>query len=134
MARYAVLIHTGDEEFGVTVPDCPGCTAQASTLDEALSAAAEALRLWAEAEASAGRDIPKARVLEDVLDDADVKFELRHGAIPAAVPLLLDAGRSVRLNISLDAGLVKAIDEAARARGLTRSAFLASAAREKISS
>jgi hypothetical protein len=33
--------------------------------------------------------------------------------------------------ISLDSGLLAAIDEAA-ARGLTRSAFLASAAREKI--
>jgi hypothetical protein len=34
--------------------------------------------------------------------------------------------------ISLDSGLLAAIDEAAAARGLTRSAFLASAAREKI--
>jgi metal-responsive CopG/Arc/MetJ family transcriptional regulator len=34
--------------------------------------------------------------------------------------------------LSLDAGLLDAIDEAAKAHGLTRSAFLASAAREKI--
>ncbi|MGO8972077.1 MAG: hypothetical protein ACLQNV_00915, partial [Steroidobacteraceae bacterium] len=44
----------------------------------------------------------------------------------------LDAGRPVRANLSLDAGLLDAIDEAAKAHGLTRSAFLASAAREKI--
>jgi hypothetical protein len=48
------------------------------------------------------------------------------------VPLVLDAGRAVRANLSLDAGLLDAIDEAAKAHGLTRSAFLASAAREKI--
>jgi metal-responsive CopG/Arc/MetJ family transcriptional regulator len=46
--------------------------------------------------------------------------------------LLLDSGRAVRANLSLDAGLLDAIDEAAKAHGLTRSAFLASAAREKI--
>lgn len=134
MARYAVLIHPAGKEFGVTVPDCPGCTTQADTLDGALELAAEALRLWAEAEASAGRKVPSARPLEAVLGDADVKYEVKRGAIPAAVPLLLDAGRSIRLNISLDAGLVEAIDEAARSRGLTRSAFLASAARDKIAS
>lgn len=50
----------------------------------------------------------------------------------ASVPLIVDAGRTVRINLSLDAGTVEAIDEAANARGLTRSAFLASAAREKI--
>jgi len=35
-------------------------------------------------------------------------------------------------NLSLDAGMLEAIDEAANARGLTRSAFIASAVREKI--
>jgi hypothetical protein len=57
---------------------------------------------------------------------------LAEGAALAIVPLLLDAGRAVRGNLSLDAGLLDAIDEAAKAHGLTRSAFLASAAREKI--
>jgi metal-responsive CopG/Arc/MetJ family transcriptional regulator len=50
----------------------------------------------------------------------------------AVVPLILETGRAVKANLSLDAGLLAAIDEAAAARGLTRSAFLASAAREKI--
>jgi metal-responsive CopG/Arc/MetJ family transcriptional regulator len=48
------------------------------------------------------------------------------------VPLIFDSGRPARANLSLDSGLLQAIDEAAQARGLTRSAFLASAAREKI--
>jgi uncharacterized protein (DUF1778 family) len=38
----------------------------------------------------------------------------------------------VRTNPSLDAALPAAIDEAARAGGLTRSAFVASAARQTI--
>jgi hypothetical protein len=50
----------------------------------------------------------------------------------AIIPLLLDSGRPVRANLSLDAALLEATDEAASARGLTRSASMASAAREKI--
>jgi metal-responsive CopG/Arc/MetJ family transcriptional regulator len=48
------------------------------------------------------------------------------------IPLLLDSGRTVRANVSLDAALLEAIDTAAKERGLSRSAFLPSAAREKI--
>ena len=48
------------------------------------------------------------------------------------VPLLLDKGRSVKANVSLDAGTLEAIDEEAERRGLTRSKFLASAALDKI--
>jgi metal-responsive CopG/Arc/MetJ family transcriptional regulator len=47
---------------------------------------------------------------------------------------VFDAGRPVKANLSLDAGLLNAIDKAAARHGLTRSAFLASAAREKIES
>jgi hypothetical protein len=47
--------------------------------------------------------------------------------------LLIDEGRTVRANLIFDVGLLGAIDAAASERGLTRSAFLASAAREKIS-
>jgi hypothetical protein len=36
--------------------------------------------------------------------------------------------------VTVERGLLDQIDEAAKARGLTRSAFLAQAAREKISS
>ena len=48
------------------------------------------------------------------------------------IPLSPDSGRPVRANLSIDASLLEAIDEAARPRGLTRLAFIASAAREKI--
>jgi len=40
----------------------------------------------------------------------------------------------VKANLSLDADLLAAIDEAAAARGVTRQAFLSSSAREKIRS
>jgi metal-responsive CopG/Arc/MetJ family transcriptional regulator len=46
--------------------------------------------------------------------------------------LLVDWGRTVRANVSFDEALLEAIDSAATEHGLTRSAFLARAAREKI--
>lgn len=131
--RYIALIHKdADSGFGVTVPDCPGATAMADSMDEALVRGTEALRLWAEAVESRGAKVPAPRPLDAVLADPDVAFEIGEGAVPVAIPLLADAGRYARVNITLDAGLVRAIDAAAEARGLTRSAFLASAAREKI--
>ncbi len=70
--------------------------------------------------------------MDEVLADEDVRTSVETGAVLFAVPLLADAGRTVRINISLDKALVDQIDAAASARGLTRSAFIAQAAREKI--
>ena len=48
------------------------------------------------------------------------------------VPLVRSSGRLTKANISLDSGLLLAIDEAADRAGMTRSKFMASAVREKI--
>jgi HicB_like antitoxin of bacterial toxin-antitoxin system len=58
--------------------------------------------------------------------------EIGEGESGVMIPLLLDSGRTVRANVSRDAAMLNAIDAAAKERGLSRSAFLASAAREKI--
>jgi len=82
----------------------------------------EAIRLWAEDAIADGEELPAPRSAETLRADPEVAQAIAEGAALAIVPLLLDAG------------LLAAIDEAAAARGLTRSAFLASAAREKIES
>lgn len=133
MTRYLALIDGEAGAYGVVVPDLPGCTSGGETLDEALSNAVEAVRLWCEDARVEGEALPTPRSLEALRVDPEIAAALAEGAILAAVPLLLDSGRPARANLSLDAGLLAAIDEAAAARGLTRSAFLASAAREKIS-
>ena len=90
------------------------------------------MRLWVEDAIDDGEALPTPRSVEALRADPEIAAALAEGAALAIVPLLLDAGRAVRANLSLDAGLLDAIDEAAKAHGLTRSAFLASAAREKI--
>jgi hypothetical protein len=108
---------------------CP--VAPRPALDEALRNAVEAVRLWVE-DAIDGEALPPPRSVEALRVNPEIAAALAAGAVLGMVPLVLDTGRAVRDNLSLDAGLLDAIDEAAKAHGLTRSAFLASAAREKI--
>jgi len=51
----------------------------------------------------------------------------------AIVPLINEAGRAVKANLSLDAGLLAAIDDAAAARGI-RGLLFSQVPREKRSS
>ena len=135
MHYVAVIEKEPDSAFGVWFPDVEGCFSAGDTVEEAVANAAAALRQHVEAVESAGRRVPLARPIDEVLLKEDVGASVETGAVLFAVPLLADAGRTVRLNISLDKALVDRIDAAAAAaRGLTRSAFLAQAAREKIGS
>ena len=122
MARYVAIVDGKPGAFGVVVPDLPGCTSGGRTIDNALRNAVEAVTLWVEDARADGEQIPKPRSAEKLRKDPEVAIALAHGGVLAYVQLLLDAG------------LLDAIDEAAERRGLTRSAFLASAAREKIES
>ena len=134
MTYYVGLVDqssTGD--FGVWFPDLPGCTTMGATIDELFANAIDVLRIWIEDAMGDGEDIPKSRDVTALLDEPDVQQARRDdNASFLHVPLLLDRGRPTRANISIDAGLLEAIDAAAKQRGLTRSAFLASAARDKI--
>ena len=97
------------------------------TVDEALRHAIEAAGEWAQAVA-----VPRRRLLEALRDDSCVKAALADGAVLAVVPLIFSSGKGAKANILLDAGTLAAVDEAAAAHGLTSSAFIASAALEKI--
>jgi predicted RNase H-like HicB family nuclease len=134
MSRYVAIVDGTPGAYGVVVPDLPGCTSGGATIDDALRNAMEAVTLWVEDARADGEKIPKARPAEKLRDDPRFAAALADGGVLAYVPLVLDAARPVKANLSLDAGLLNAIDEAAERRGLTRSAFLASAAREKIES
>jgi predicted RNase H-like HicB family nuclease len=134
MARYVAIVDGTPGAYGVVIPDLPGCTSGGPTVDKALRNAVEAVTLWVEDARADGEKIPKPRPAEKLLNEPEVAAALAEGGVLAYVPLVLDAARPVKANLSLDAGLLNAIDEAAERRGLTRSAFLASAAREKIES
>lgn len=128
MQRYFGIIDQNGGIWCVTIPDIAGAVGAGSTLEEAIDSATVALREIAQHLVSGGYDLPAPSSFADVLATGE------WGANPTTVliPLLLDSGRTVRANLTFDAGLLAAIDQAAKLRGLTRSAFLASAARDKI--
>jgi predicted RNase H-like HicB family nuclease len=132
MTRYVALIDGKHGAYGVVVPDLPGCTSGGKTTDQAYRNAIEAVRLWVEDAEADGEKLPRPRTLEALRADPEIAAALAQGAAITIVPVLRDAGRPAKANLSLDAGLLQAIDEAAEAHGLTRSAFIASAARDKI--
>ena len=130
--RYIALVDGEAQAYGVAFPDAPGCTAMGTTMDGALADAVRALAEWVEHAKANHLDVPRVRSAEELRSDPDVMEQLADGAALAVVPLVMESGTPVRANLSLDAGLLAAIDEAALAAGLTRSAFLASAARDRI--
>ena len=131
MQHFFALLDGGPGAYGVAFPDCPGCTAMGVDENEAYANAIAALDEWMRDAQAAGRTLV-ARGIEALRRDPDVNAAIAEGAIFLRIPYINESGRPVKANISLDQGLLDAIDAAARSSGLTRSAFLASAAREKI--
>lgn len=130
MTHYVGILDHDGATWGVRIPDLPGCHGGGDSADSAIADAISAAREWAEYRAGKGAVLPEPRDLDAIVKSED--NGLAAGEFAVMIPLLLDSGRPVRANLSLDAALLDAIDNAAKTRGLTRSAFIASAAREKI--
>ena len=123
-----VVHQDGNSAYGGHFPDVPGCFSAADDINDLLSNASEALSLHLE-----GEPLPEARTLEAIRADKDVAKDLGEGALLLAVPLIRLSGRTAKANITMDAGLLAAVDQCASQRGLTRSSFLADLARREIS-
>ena len=128
MTYYMGLVHKEKgSAFGVQFPDVPGCYSAADDMEDVVRNATEVLSLWAEDAA-----LPRPCGFAQVLADPDIAAELVAGAFLISVPLIVNDSRVVSANISLERGMLKAIDMADKRRKLTRSAFLAQAARNEI--
>jgi len=86
MALYVALIDGEGGAFGVVVPDLPGCTSAGATVEQALSNAAEAVRLWCDDARADGEDVPEPRPIEDLRRDPDIASALAAGAVLGLVP------------------------------------------------
>lgn len=128
MRPYIALIHKdAGSDFGVSFPDLPGCITAGATLEEARAMAAEALALHLEGLTEDGEAIPEPATIEAIMAERENRD---------AVAILVDppkaTGRSIRINITLPADVLEAIDRYAEEQGLTRSGFLARAARRDL--
>ena len=132
MTSYIGLVDGKAGAYGVTFPDLPGCAAMGATIDEALANAAEAMRDWADATEQKGGAVPAPRARESLCEDPDASEMLGEGALLVRVPLVRETGRPVKANLSIDAGVLAAIDAEAKRRKLTRSAFIELMARHAL--
>lgn len=133
MSYYVALIHKEKHSaYGVSFPDFPGCIgADDHSAEAAVRDAIEALAFHAAQMQADGEAIPEPRSLDDLGRDADFHAAAQDAMI-VYVPLLTPGGKVERINISLDTLTLRAIDEAAKRRGMNRSEFLAAAARQTI--
>ena len=118
---------TGDRAGGYTAkfPDLPDCTAQAGSQGELLTAAREALQRRLEQLTADGVEWP---------EPSEISALSGHPDNPGGA-LLVEANvedAPVRVNISIGERLLKRIDRAAEARGMTRSGYIANAARHEL--
>lgn len=122
----AVVHKEPGSAYGVHFPDVPGCFSAADERTDLLSNAVEALQLHFDD----GDQIPEPSDIEAIREMATE--DISEGAVLLAVPFIQSTARQVRANISMDAGMMQAIDATAEARGLTRSGFIVDAVRNEI--
>ena len=122
---YGIVDKDPDSAYGIYFPDVPLCFSAADEIEDLLPNAIEALSISAEYEA-----LPPPRTIEEIRQVAS--RDLAEGAFILAVPVVNLSGRTVRANITMDSGLLESIDETAKSRRLTRSAFLAQVAKQEI--
>lgn len=124
--RYPVVIHKDkDSDFGVTVPDIPGCFSAGSTYDDALNNVIEAIECHLEGLLLDNESLPVGTSLEHWL--ADNAYQ---GGVWAFVDIDLSkiSGKARRVNITMPERVLNLIDLYAKSHAINRSSFLADAA------
>ncbi|MXY39067.1 MAG: CopG family transcriptional regulator [Rhodospirillaceae bacterium] len=125
MHYVAVIDKDPGSAYGVRFPEVPGCYSAADSFDDIVPNAIEALSLFFED----GEPVPP-RGIEAVREQ--VADSIAEGAVLMMIPYVRDRKRVVRVNLSLEKGFLDTLDEAARMRGMTRSAFVQKAATREI--
>lgn len=119
---YPAIIEQAGKGYSVFFPDLPGCTSAGASIQEAARNAEEALAGHLLVSVEHGDTLSPPSDLGAIPVDPEVA-EAARVLVRAEMP-----GKSVRINITLDEGLVAAIDRIAP----NRSRFLADAARNEI--
>jgi predicted RNase H-like HicB family nuclease len=130
--RYPIVIHKDkDSDYGVIVPDLPGCFSAGDSADDALSNAIEAIECHIEGLLADGELIPVAKPLE--LHQSKRAYA---GGIWAMVEVDLSklSGQVKRINITIPERILSQIDSYALSHGETRSGLLAVAALDYVNS
>jgi len=125
--RYPIVIHKDEHsDFGVMIPDIPGCYSAGGTYDEALSNAVEAIECHLEGLLLDNESIPVGTTVESWIND-----ESFSGGVWALVSVDLSqiSGKSRRVNITMPERVLSLIDLYSKSHAIkNRLSFLADAA------
>jgi len=116
-------------DYGVIVPELPGCFSAGETMEEALTSAVEAIECHIEGLLLDGDEISQARPVE-----IHIKNRSYAGGTWALVGIDLSrlASKTKRINITMPERVLTLVDEQAKREGETRSGLLARAVMEYI--
>ncbi|MCR0985269.1 type II toxin-antitoxin system HicB family antitoxin [Roseomonas populi] len=120
---YPAILEQAPAGFSVFFPDFPGCVSDGTSTEHAAREAEQALALHIRGRIEDGNAIPDPTLLESVERDPEAE-EFARILVRAELP-----GRAVRANITMEEGLLAAVDTFAKQQGKTRLASLADAAR-----
>jgi predicted RNase H-like HicB family nuclease len=130
--RYPVVVHKDpDSDYGVTVPDLPGCFSAGETMDEALTQVVEAIEGHLEGLLMDGEPMPPPKSIE---------FHRNNPAYTDGIWALVTidlsklSGKIRRVNITLPERLLSLMDSYAAQHGETRSGLITQAAIEYLAS
>lgn len=128
--RYPIVIHKDlDSDYGVTVPDLPGCFSAGETFDEAMTMAVEAIECHLEGMLIDNEPLLLPTTIENHVENPD--FSDGIWAV-VDVDLARLSGQAKRVNITVPERILTMIDTYATAQGATRSDFIAEATLEYI--
>lgn len=130
--QYPIFIHKDKKsDYGVIIPDLPGCYSAGSTIEEAISNAHEAIECHLEGLLKDDEPIPIKKSLDEHFDTQ----ELTDGVLVLVdVDVTKISGKSRRIDITLPERFLKQIDLYIKNYGTNnRSAFLAEAAMRYMS-
>ena len=115
MTQYVGILDGAGKTYGVRLPDLPGYYGDGATPEAAIADAMSAARELLGHRETKGEAGPKARTMAQILKTETTDASLNEAAV--MIPVLLDAGRTVRANLTFDAGVLEAIDAEATRRG-----------------
>jgi predicted RNase H-like HicB family nuclease len=119
---YPAIVERGPEGFGVYFPDLPGCVSAGASVQEAVEGAEEALNGHLSVSIEHGDALPAPGDI-DAIQPEEGSVEVCRVLVRGERP-----GRAVRVQVTIDEGLLARIDRVAS----NRSGFLADAARAAL--
>ena len=129
--RYPVVIHKDpDSDYGVTIPDLPGCFSAGETFEDALENAQEAILAHIEGLLLDNDPVPSPTLIEKLRNNIPGKDPI-WAIVSVDLSTLSESTR--RINITIPERILSKIDSSAKNEGESRSGFLVSAAMEYIS-